>query len=300
MLATLLPGIREGRVPLAAGALWLVVLSVSTSWILPTLAPTLLASQVSMLGGFVGSVTVLAALAFVSYIIGVTAQSTLALLKGRSGPISATSVNGLKQRVYREVREARRRGVSFHQFVGQFPDLAAEEASRFDDDTRLDLAQVAQAEEPYSGLSDSDYIAQVQWQWLEDEEQISRITERILGEMNLAELSLQVTSKDVYDKYDRLRAEGEFRVAVAVPLAALSIALSIRLAVEYVDPAWLALSLTGALTMLIWRSGAKSQEDARDLMVQAVLGGQAQSPTLGLMSQVPPADRGRSGSLGPA
>lgn len=279
-----MPGLREARVPLSAGLIWLVVAAVGTSWVLPHLRPTLLFEQVGKVSEFAGVPATLAAIAFLAYLIGVTALSIRPLGGRQLRSISETSKSGTKQKVARELAAARRRGVLFWRLIGLFPDMEQRESSRMTDSERENLALDMRAENPITGESLHDLEIRDRWSWIEAEDQVSELADIVIGEMNLSELSLQASNKDIYDKYDRLRAEGEFRQAVAVPLAVLSTVLAIRFAVEYESLAPLVLLVGLPLSVVVGLSGGRSLAQSRDLMVQAVLGGQAQSPTLQLIA----------------
>jgi hypothetical protein len=290
MLASILPGLREARVPLAAGVLWVIAFAISLSWGLPLIEPTLLLEQLDPLGGALGGAAILAGVAFGSYLVGVMVLSLPVFREHpRDRDLADTSLSGLDGKILRELRAARSRGVGFDRVVSQFPELQQMEESRFSgDDREMNADSMRANEEPQSGRSLDELADFDRWWWLETFDSVTHIRRRVLDELELAELSLQATTRDVYDKYDRGRAEGEFRRGVAPALVAIFVALSVRLAVEY-GSWWPILGFLIAVPAgLLWLSGNQHLARARNLMIQAVLGGQAISPTLKLIADLQP------------
>lgn len=288
MFASVLPGIREARVPLAAGVLWLSVVGVAAGWVLPAIKQTLLTQQLLLVADSAGVAAGLAALSFLAYLVGVSVMAIPAILTRRlvQRGRPTTALRGLDQKVRREIRAARLRGVRFDDLIDQFDDLRLEEETRYSDAQREENAEEMRAENPQISMTLDEIAERDRWTWLETQGAVTVIRYEVLDELSLAELSLQARTPDVYDKYDRLRAEGDFRRAVAPAIGALFVAVGVRLAFEYSD--WVPLLLVaGALpAVLLWRSGTSHLQSARDMMIQAILGGQASSPTLKLMTDL--------------
>lgn len=289
MLANLLPGLRDARTPLASGLMWLVLIAVSTSWLLPELNESLLFQQLSVVTASFGGAVWLTILSFAGYLLGmVVATLPVVGYLTKVKTLSPTSAAGINQAIVREIRAARRRQVPFYEVIEQFDELRAIEFKRMSADEREEYAAVYAAEHPGTTRSLSEIILKEQWDWLETEPIIELFAKRVVNDLDLAELSLQAKNRDLYDKYDRMEAEGEFRRAVALPLGLLSVAVAIRCGVEFHSfiPVVILVGAIGG--WVLWRSGERRQLEARDFMVQAVLGGQASSATLKLISDLQP------------
>lgn len=292
MLGMLLPGFRELRVPLAAGLLWLCALWIgfgglaTEQW-----REQPLVQQGLLAGEWVGPAVVLAALGFVGYLVGVVAAAmTRAATPWRSSALDwRTSSAQLGELVSRELRSARARGVTPSDVVEQLDYLKPEWEARRSTSDRWDEAQETLAEFPEVHKSASDLLTDEDWAWLND--RTDDIVGRILTELQLSELSLQRESKDIFEKYDRERAEAEFRDAVAWPLAAGFVAVAGR---TFADTgSWWCFSwLAGLLLALILlRSAAAKHRQAGQFMVQAIVAGAAEAPQISLLAKLVPPPR---------
>ncbi|MGW9167918.1 hypothetical protein [Agromyces sp. NPDC055658] len=254
---------------------------------MPLVAPTLLLSQLVDAAGVFGGATAITAIAFVAYLVGLVVLG-LPVFVDEGDPASAvstTSEAGLEQLIVRDLRDARRRGVPFQRLIGQFEILAANEEARMSDEAREELSAEAAFDDP-EHRTPWEISQHDQWTWLEEDWNVKFLASTVLQELDLAELSLQTTSRDVYDRYDRVRAEGEFRLAVALPIGALAVALAARLSVEYHNLLPLTFLLLLIPAWALWNSGRARLVHAKDVMVQAILSGQASSPTLKLITDL--------------
>lgn len=83
---------------------------------------------------------------------------------------------------------------------------------------------------------------------------------------------LQVKNKDLYNDYDRLKAESDLRISLALPLAILAAALGVRW-----SPWFFAVAL---LSPALWMHGHELKYRAEDILAQAIVEGVMTSPTL--------------------
>ncbi|WP_412162609.1 hypothetical protein [Curtobacterium flaccumfaciens] len=292
MLGMLLPGFRELRVPLAAGLLWLCALWIGFGGLaMEHWRQQPLVQQGLLAGEWVGPAVVLAALGFVGYLVGVIAAAlTRAAAPWRSSALDwRTSSAQLGELVSRELRSARTRGVRPSDVVEQLNYLKPEWEARRPISDRWDEAQEKLAEFPEVHKSASDVLAHEDWAWLHDRTDV--IVDRILTELQLSELSLQRESKDIFEKYDRERAEAEFRDAVAWPLAASFVAVAGR---TFADTgSWWCFSWLIALplALILLRSAAGKDRQAGQFMAQAIVAGAAEAPQISLLAKLVPSPR---------
>jgi hypothetical protein len=222
----------------------------------------------------------LTVIAFLGYLVGLVVSGITSFDRfPSSGPgVSSTTLRGIEQRVAREIRGARQRRVPIDHLITEVSAIL--EGA---DGERTTFSLTRDEQSMLESASESE-----RWRWLERGGAIQRLTSVVFSDLGLAELSLQVDSRDVYDKYDRMRAEAEFRRAIAPPVAALSVAVAVRCVVEF-GSLWPLLALIGLVpAWALWASGGQRLLQSRDLMIQAILGGQAVSPTLKLISDLEP------------
>lgn len=82
---------------------------------------------------------------------------------------------------------------------------------------------------------------------------------------------LQVKSKDLYDEWDRLSAEADLRIALALPLAVLTAALAITWSPWF----W----LIGLLVPLVYVQGRDYRKQATSIVLAGLIEGVMESPT---------------------
>jgi len=264
MLASLLPGLRQIRAPLAAGYLWLVAI-----WL--GFAPLIPGAQEST-GGLralygleqvVGLTTALAAATFVAYLLGVlSVQVTAAILPmlrvlrrrslvGFGITVAKTSVTGraaLKAAVLDELVQRSQIDDQLTVRLQRVRDTLGEPRPLDDPGVRRKLLEV---------LVDTDvYVAQL-------EADLPLLPLRLLAEGK---------QNETYGEFDRLRAEAEFRASVALPLVAVIAALGWR-----VSPWWLAALVLPAMLLVGALQGVTA---AADLLAESIRARAAISPVL--------------------
>jgi hypothetical protein len=273
LFANLLPGIRDLRVPLAAGTVWLaaIVIALST-WIAPPFDPASLIGQVVTVGRWAGLAGCAAALAFLAYVTGI-------VLEKLSLPVPTFAVRGAHQAsrpLAPYIREsldlARSRGISPRAVVNELPFLRASEAERYSDDELEQYALEAQAEDGRSGEPLQTYVDRDLWNWLGEDGQIAFILREMRSNLSQAEFSFLISNPQVYDLYDRKRAEADFRRAMPLPMVFLGLALAIRVVGE--TTWWGALfALLIVPAALLARSGALLEVEADGLLEEAIRAG---------------------------
>lgn len=265
MLASLLPGLRELRAPLAAGYLWLVAAWLALAGAIPDPdeAPPGIVRDAYELAGAVGQPAVVAAASFAAYLAGVlSVQATAAMLP--------------------RLRVLRRRQVLGSRFGVAAPSAAGRSALReavLDELVRrydLDpgLQKLLQETRDACGESrDLDDLA-VRRRLLDVRVDVDEYAGRLERDLPMIPLRLLAEGKkdEIYGEFDRLRAEAEFRASVAVPLGAVVAILAWR-----ASPWWLFALVMPALLLL---EAGRNVTAAADVLAESVRARAAESPVL--------------------
>ena len=228
MLASLLPGLREVRTPLAIGYLWLAVAWVTWGDRIPTHRPTDegLIARLFDLSDLLGNTTLLAGLSFAAYIVG-------ALL---TIPVEGSFTNfftSLPRRVhvpeilrYPEADDTRR------EYFAYLTDLSAgrpgHELFEAFLTTVADMGRQGDTARSVVMRSSTRYSMSVK---RDDESPEVRATDVTVLSPELLRPRLLASGKtEVYGEYDRQAAEGAFRINTCAPLLALGLALGTTVA----------------------------------------------------------------------
>ncbi len=213
MLASLLPGLRELRTPLAVGYLWLafIYLHVASAGSIP---PRSDASGVWLaiyqLLGFGGKGVALAVATFVAYVLGSLLPITYFAPTHAIAPL-------VRRRTTRSL------GLTLAQMVKAYPSAVSRRDLRAYVNQRLvDMARAN------GGLWADDFAEALD----DDNLRLGALTEpeqslhlalrhSILNESHLLRVNLQVESENLYQSYDRECAEADFRLKIALPLGAV-------------------------------------------------------------------------------
>jgi hypothetical protein len=261
MLASLLPGFRDLRVPLATGFLWLVVVWLATYPVIPTLDEAEgLTKEVYRILGALGPAALVATLSFIAYIVGILlvrpgsaiAQFLIRVVPASGRRLSMASRIESRQLALKVASNMVRAGVSLPR--------------------ELDEMQ------PYverRGMSDDSDLS--------EDELVSRIAATLTGQM-YREISLVATrlladSRDLFDRYDRAEAEAAFRFGVALPLVAISALLPWRLELDgwgFAGFVTVGLLVAGGLLL----EGTRKQIESNDAIFQAVFSNKADFPSI--------------------
>jgi hypothetical protein len=253
VLLNILPGLRELRAPLAAGYLWLLV-----GWLafgdaeLPRHAREFL-EEFRGLGDAV-------ALSFAAYLLG-------ALLSDAFRPIWTRLIVNRRKLLARyfdeltranqpsiqyDLRELRNREAKARTSVEKNPPSPRTVAARreafvqhFAYAPHLSVIRENAVRTLISGVSEpltvrgirtlvslvpsrrSDYLSSTQLGFVTPSEWLAGVSSTAASELDIARFRLLSEQRDLFNEVDRLRAEGQFRLAVAVPLIALAITLCV-------------------------------------------------------------------------
>ena len=240
MLASLLPGLREVRTPLTVGYLWLLCIWLTGADKIPTTRPTddnFIARWFDV-SGMLGQATTLAVLSLLAYVLGVLVRI----------PTAGRLVGDVLRAV----------GAAWNQRLGYMTyEATKEELESF---LRREIEKVR------------DCLHTVRSQW--DPDEVDADLHYIAsGEMApLIELRprLLVTNQEVYGEYDRLAAEGDFRVNLLPPIIALAIIVGFNLGVSIGVPSACVLLLVAVIFLV---QGANRLRSSDVVLMRAVLVG---------------------------
>jgi len=274
VLASLLPGLRDLRTPLAVGYLWLLGLWLLLYRRVPTSiadAPEGPIKAIYQLSSLLGQAVILAALSFVAYLLG----SMLRLQSSTNlGKLVRTRIDSALLFVTRYLPVVRK----IHLPFTRQSELMY---------SQLEIFVGARLRETASGLTGQDHVNILrrffnfpQWRG-EDHVAIEWLarsyTDGICADFEAVGIQLQAKNRDFWDTYDREVAEAQFRYGIAPPLV-LIIAL---VAVEAGSGWWL--FLLAAPALLLYRSRQHSYRAASTL-VQAIVLKMVEPPLLEKLS----------------
>jgi hypothetical protein len=308
MLATLLPGLRDVRVPLATGFLWLTFAWLSLARAIPDVTQsTGLLYEINRAFTALGSAALIAALSFTAYIVGVMttfrarslfrvsqalAPTLLALypkavldrlipggrenmsevLKRSGVALSPSSSEALEQTTRDVLKVLSHAGVSTERIFAVSPALA----------TSWDLHRRRQKIEN----TDDGF-----WAWIDQPYSLQLVCRDVVSDFEHSARALRRVNTDDFDDFDRLQAEAEFRMSIALPLSAILIVCITYLPFKTLGPVGeVAAPFTLALLVVLIFFGflARSMQkfgEANGVLVDAIVSGEIPSPTLeGLIS----------------
>jgi hypothetical protein len=286
MLASLLPGLRELRAPLAAGYIWLLGL-----WLTLTAMPAQpdysagIYRQLTDLANWVGKPTVLVASAFVAYLIGVLSNFVVGFINRGAGPVSVNRI--LREAVVNKLSRRFLDDPAFQkEIVGYVLQLRNEHADRvlqqrmafawyMDTDHPDGLRRLPQfldipSEQILKNRALEDYT--ICWNLISvvvDTRQIIAAARR-----DLEYMAPRLIGKEdkIHGEYDRLMAEGTFRTGMFLPMCYLFGVLA------WLASPWWAVGLILPLALLYL--GAHSRGLASQHLASAIVAERIESPAL--------------------
>ena len=250
MLASLLPGLRDLRVPLSAGFMWLAVLWLAFYPFLPSRSEaTGLLAEVYRLLGYFGLAGLTATLTFVAYLLGILVVMVVSLLIGE---------RLLLDQVSRSTR------AEANNLVAEAGERYAIELARYD----REVEQLKKRE----GTGRPSLAAP-------DPGRVEQLTGNISREIPLMGVRLLSENRDLYDVYDRADAEAKFRFHIALPVLTIGILLPIRLgAAGWLYPIIIGVSVI--LVLLLIADGLRKTRASNEAVWQAVFIGAVSIPSL--------------------
>ncbi|MFF8265006.1 hypothetical protein [Streptomyces virginiae] len=265
MLASLLPGIRELRTPLATGYIYLLTVFLLVAGRIPARAEApepmrLLYDAVE----WMGKPAALAAVTFVAYLVGSVLAVRAATINHALGITWQLWLRRLARR-----REKHGHAVEIRDF-GDFmglrrlsPTFARFTALRAELTKSAADTLVRHFED--RGGTPELFMSQDEMAWHE-----GLVT--VVLDLPQLRTRLYGADKDLYGDYDRLTAEADLKVNVGFATTVLSCVIAVL-----GEPWWVLLSLP--MAFLIYR-GLSTAKQANDVLVQAIVTGVVTSPNI--------------------
>lgn len=270
MLASLLPGLREVRTPLATGYLWLLVLWLLFQRNVPRSKEEVVGPIASIyeLGLLVGAPVALAAASFAAYLLG---SVLVASRSGRSHSYGFITPPGNAGPTAWGLRSlpARARG-ALEWLAGR--DRRMEEALYLQLES-FASKRLLELDDRLSDEQHAEVLGRDVHPRMKEVEDFMRAfgshplsmdyVSSMINELDLVGVQLQAQNRDLWDTYDRKSAEAAFRSAVSLPVAILFLVLAWQSG-EW----WVAclLVIPGALA----RSGRMAYAQGASTLVQAI------------------------------
>lgn len=279
MFAALLPGFREARTPVAVGALTIAAIWVAIRGAFEEVVAPPLWKQIVEVLTAIGIPGQIAVGGFVSYLLGI-AISTLSA----KAPHPFRSQRSFLANAIRKKLALMPGNVALSDFFAALPEIGLEEKNRQSEaDRQIEIQDAVESIEAGDVTTPDEAEISLTWGWIETKG-ASSLDHKVRQELILGEQSLKVRNPSLYDELDRNRAEGEFRVGVALPLALLIAVTAARLAGEFGSHWWLGLLALLALPVAIWIAGARKLSEADAVLDNALANNQASTPTLDILS----------------
>jgi hypothetical protein len=306
IFANLVPGIRDLRAPLAAGCVWLLAGWLALSPELPTKAKaTGIYKSLLELGDVVSVVGKGAALAFTAYLVGAVSE-VLGHALARAPRRVPAAVKAAVKAPFASVRQMHdayfqvrsgapvqpARSPSGRQVAPLLSDVALEDLTLFISDEFSQLPASVEkhpisTRDPERSEADRGTFQRPTGAKGPGRKQapVLRLREQVMTEFSRTRRRLLTTKPELFSEIDRLRSEAELRKALALPLAALAIALAkprddgaMWTDLGSYDLWWL---IGGAfvVTSLAWQ-GQRRRQEADEALVDALITRQVVAPAI--------------------
>jgi len=281
MFAAMLPGVRYIRTPLTVGYMWFLVLWLALGDRLPAASSASGAlAEIFRIGQAVGPVGTAVAASVAAYIVGILLVPLSFMLIGLSGTalrrtVAAALTPG--HRRYASMQSALRNAVA-ERLSARF---CADEAFR---SAILDAVEaVPNGGEVLSGdRSSLEKLAlsngYVRYCKIVETVDLAPLVEDLTGDLSYIAQRIQGRNADIYDDYDRLHAEADFRLAIFFPISSLFGVLAVRW-----QPLWW---IGTAASFALLYAGVASRIEAEKMLGIAMAAGRIDDPALQRLATV--------------
>ncbi|MFD4621175.1 hypothetical protein [Streptomyces sp. NPDC058475] len=274
MLATLLPGVREIRTPLAVGYTWLLALWLAVGHRIPdTDRASGVVADVYRLAHAAGFVAVGIAVSVGAYIVGVIATPIGLSITYASGKL-------IRRTPVASITPGHRREMKVTEALGYVVETRLADRLSEDDAFRGRVVERLTADPPPDAVS----VTSAEW----DDEllgnlwtrrwavyrtvHVENVVEQLQADRYRIMWRLRGVSDPIALEHDRLQAEGDFRIAMFGPLSAVCIVTGIRWS------PWFLLALP-LLVILIY-VGVAARTEAEQSLAAALASGSVVDPAL--------------------
>jgi hypothetical protein len=212
MLASLLPGLRDVRTPLATGYLWLVALWLVLHEHVPKSVEEASGPIKSLfeLGALLGATVLLAALSFIAYLIGTMLRPNPS--QNDFGLVYLARNFGFP-RLLRLRRASNERWKSAPILNFGMSRSAVLQLSTFIE-TRIREAELPLSNADHANILGIGHDVADQLNW----SPLKKYLDQLVSDFPAVGIQLQAKNRDFWDTYDRHSAEAEFRFSIAPPI----------------------------------------------------------------------------------
>jgi hypothetical protein len=285
IFAGLIPGIRDLRAPLAAGSIWLLALWLTIQPLLPAAneATGVLKSFLA-LDKIISSVGSGVLLGIAAYLVGSISEAAVEMARF---PVRRL---GFKFGLIRLLAPSDLRSTSLYIWLNSrlAPIAALEKPLRESisayppiHDLHFVRTAVANAERRLAEgrARDEADAPHVDWEEVDDLDLLNDLQDglatAVYDELPLVRRRLIGKEPELFSEIDRLRAEAEFRSAIAVPLVALLLTVSVRIDNKW-GPFLFACGSLGVL-LLLWQAG-KLRNAERATLIDTLIIDRVEAP----------------------
>ena len=258
VLASLLPGLRDLRAPLAAGYLWLLTLWLMVADSVPEESDaTGVLVSIYRIGDVVSEFGIAVAVSFVAYLVGTISEAVTGIVRRQY----------LQYRFARQITDEIRRRRRARELPRPEPTP--------DDSYRHYLgSEVLSALDTYGVSPDRRkdvYLRTTQQRYRNTDRPALNVSpERAARDLQLVRPRLMVDHTVLYGEYDRFQSEADFRNALLPPLTVLILVVAWK---DHI--VWL-VALLGL--PLLWVQARELASQARATLAGAVISGRVESP----------------------
>lgn len=275
MLATVLPGVRYIRTPLTVGYMWFLVLWLAIGHRLPTSSQASgLFADVFRISHAVGPAATAVAVSVAAYVVGILVV-----------PLSIKLIHVCGTALRRS--PAARLTPGYRRYVAAesaLRDVVAERLSaRFcsDEAFRSSVLDAADAMPNNGEVLPRDRLSlkelalsngYARYQVIVNTVDLAPLAEDLHDDLSYVAQRLHSRNTDIYDEYNRLQAEADFRLAIFFPIASLFGVLAIRW-----QPLWWIGTVASFALLYV---GAAARTEAEKMLGTAMAAGRVDDPAL--------------------
>lgn len=287
MLASLLPGLRELRAPLAAGYTWIFGLWVMLRDLNIESGPVrAFREDITQLAAWIGKPALIGAVTFVAYIIGtVSISATHRMDEVITADIRTRGhwlLTRIKPNFHGKLQIAQAlRDAAVNKLCNRFLEDEVFRASVLEYVSEVQIRAQREGRRPHEIIADvridhmrrsatKDYL--YRWHLLELVAQLDPYVEAAKEDLDYIASRLLGKEDQLYGEYDRLIAEGNFRLGMSLPLAFVVLEISVNVSI------WFAFSIVIPIVLLY--VGSASWSAAERKLAVALAAERVDSPTL--------------------
>ena len=287
MLTSLLPGLRDLRAPLSAGAIWLLAIWFVAEPSVPgSEEATGIAASAYRLGGLLSAIGLVTVLGFAAYMVG---SLSVFVFSGPLRGVIRTSasaegfrLDGLsssgKEALQQVARDSLQRLEEILSLSGYGVDDVLQGAARPapEPDGKIAPRPLRARRPPRAAMLTASSVPTTPQHGQEQERRLASLVVRDLDV--IADAQLLGRENDVFSAVDRNQAELDFRVAVIPAILALTVCLAVRQPSVALGAAVVLLGVTTAVGLML--DAARQLRKANDLLLNLLEHDRVSAPSL--------------------